>query len=564
MNNISTLLFRFFFFTSFVVAILLANDSVWGRVLVFNNYHQAYPTVNVRQIGVVVAMRSMVILQQSGVIIKKQPTELNKRVPASAAARSQLKQSSTATVKQQLPKTTLRASTNATITSPSTNAPRTSTSAVPGIPENLFRREIETADSLKREGILTGVQQGAKIEAADERLKLFIQNVDITRFPEVGLIVEATTADSAAFASLEQQKLSVLENNKRRQVLSVKKISADKRIPMDFVFVVDVTATMGDYINAVRANVEKFTKNLLEKGIDFRLGLVTFSDSVEAVRQPTADVQEFLWWLSTLQAKGGIDEKENALEALHAAMKLKFRPAASRMALLITDAPYHQRGEDGDGRTNFTTQSIIDSAKAKEMKIVPITKTVFKQYDKIAEATRSASFDITKPFATILDTYTRTLANMYAITYRSEEPAIPDSINVAVVNERNLELVRKTIPILQIGRKLIIEDLLFATNQTVPVVTFQPQLERISEFMNNRKTVVIRVEGHTDGVGSADYNLKLSLQRAEAVKAYLIQRKVAAHRIHTLGFGKSRPIATNDTDVGRRLNRRTEIVILEK
>ncbi len=454
-------------------------------------------------------------------------------------------------------------STTATSVAPKTTTPRVSTGNS-GLPPNLFRREIEAADSIKREGILQGVQKGAKIESIDDRLKLFIQNVDITRFPEVGLIVEATTADSAAFATLEQQKLAVVENGKRRQVISVKKISADKRIPIDFVFVLDVTATMGDYINAVRANVDKFAKNLLAKGIDFRLGLVTYSDSVEVVRQPTSDVQEFLWWLSSAQAKGGKDEKENALEALNAAMKLKFRPAASKMALLITDAPYHQKGEDGDGTTTFTTQSIIDSAKAREMKIVPITKSVFKQYEKIADATRAATFDITKPFGTILDNYSSTLANMYAITYRSEEPAIPDSINVAIVNDRNLELVRRTIPILQIGRKLIIEDLLFATNQSIPVVTFQPQLERIAEFMTNRKTVVIRVEGHTDGVGSAEYNLRLSLQRAEAVKAYLIQRRVAAHRIHTLGFGKSRPIATNDTDTGRRLNRRTEIVILEK
>ena len=86
--------------------------------------------------------------------------------------------------------------------------------------------------------------------------------------------------------------------------------------------------------------------------------------------------------------------------------------------------------------------------------------------------------------------------------YLSLEVAIPDSINVAIVNRRNLELVRRTIPILQIGRKLIIEDLLLRRINPVPVVTFQPQLERIAEFMSNRKTVVIRVEGHTDGVGS--------------------------------------------------------------
>ncbi len=446
-------------------------------------------------------------------------------------------------------------------------APRVGTpkAAPPALPPNLFRREIEIADSVKKANILQGVQQGARIQATDDRLKLFIQNVDITRFPEVGLIVEAMSNDTSAFETLENQKLSVLENGKARQVVSVKKISAEKRIPMDFVFVLDITATMQDHINAVRGNVDAFAKNLLAKGIDFRLGLVMYSDSVEVVKQPTSDVQEFLWWLRDVQARGGKDEKENSLEALAAASnRIKYRPSASKMALLITDAPYHQKGEDGDGTTSYTTQSIIDTLIKREMKVVPITKTVFQQYNKIANATRGTTFDITKPFATILDTYSRNLTNMYAITYRSEEPALPDSINVAVVNEQNYELVRRTIPILQIGRKLIIEDLLFATNKAIPVATFQPQLERIAEFMMNRKTVVIRVEGHTDGIGGAEYNLRLSMQRAEAVKTYLIQRTVAAHRIHTLGFGKSRPIATNDTDIGRRLNRRTEIVILEK
>jgi outer membrane protein OmpA-like peptidoglycan-associated protein len=452
-------------------------------------------------------------------------------------------------------------------TAPSSTTPtqKPKATAPPALPPNLFRREIEVADSIKRAGILQGVQQGARIESTDDRLKLFIQNVDITRFPEVGLIVEAMSNDSTAFESLENQRLSVLENGKRRSVVSVKKISAEKRIPMDFVFVLDITATMQDHINAVRGNVETFTKNLLAKGIDFRLGLVMYSDSVEVVKQPTSDVQEFMWWLRDVQARGGKDEKENSLEALAAASnRIKYRPSASRMALLITDAPYHQKGEDGDGTTNYTTQSIIDTLLKREVKVVPITKSVFQQYNKIANATRGTTFDITKPFGAILDTYSRNLTNMYAITYRSEEPALPDSINVAVVNDQNYELVRRTIPILQIGRKLIIEDLLFATNKAIPVATFQPQLERIAEFMMNRKTVVIRVEGHTDGIGNAEYNLRLSMQRAEAVKTYLIQRSVAAHRIHTLGFGKSRPIATNDTDIGRRLNRRTEIVILEK
>jgi outer membrane protein OmpA-like peptidoglycan-associated protein len=72
----------------------------------------------------------------------------------------------------------------------------------------------------------------------------------------------------------------------------------------------------------------------------------------------------------------------------------------------------------------------------------------------------------------------------------------------------------------------------------------------------------IEIEGHTDAVGSQDYNQKLSEDRAETVHAYLVKEGIAADRILAVrGFGKIRPVATNDTPEGRQMNRRVEIVI---
>ncbi len=74
----------------------------------------------------------------------------------------------------------------------------------------------------------------------------------------------------------------------------------------------------------------------------------------------------------------------------------------------------------------------------------------------------------------------------------------------------------------------------------------------------------IEIEGHTDAVGSDEYNQKLSENRASAVRDYIAQAGLAADRIKaTRGFGKTRPVATNDTDTGRQQNRRVEIVIGE-
>ncbi|MCX6155801.1 MAG: OmpA family protein [Candidatus Kapabacteria bacterium] len=145
----------------------------------------------------------------------------------------------------------------------------------------------------------------------------------------------------------------------------------------------------------------------------------------------------------------------------------------------------------------------------------------------------------------------------------TNQPAIPDSINIALLNEKKQELVHKVIPIVELGRKLIIENLLYKTN-SAELSMAVPELEVLTEFLTNKQNVRIMVEGHTDDRGSDKLNDRLSLLRAESVKRYLIKKNIAATRIKTTGFGKRRPIADNTTDFGRSINRRTEIVILSK
>ena len=90
------------------------------------------------------------------------------------------------------------------------------------------------------------------------------------------------------------------------------------------------------------------------------------------------------------------------------------------------------------------------------------------------------------------------------------------------------------------------------------------ELNILAEFMLNRPNVTILIEGHTDIVGSDALNDRLSENRANSVKNYLIQHGIPANKISTKGYGKRKPIASNDTEFGRSLNRRTEIVIQSK
>ncbi|GAX61151.1 outer membrane protein [Candidatus Scalindua japonica] len=89
---------------------------------------------------------------------------------------------------------------------------------------------------------------------------------------------------------------------------------------------------------------------------------------------------------------------------------------------------------------------------------------------------------------------------------------------------------------------------------------FNTNLDNIINILKRAPHLKIRVEGHTDNIGSAKYNLELSRKRAKAIKDYLIKKGIGKSRITSVGLGLSKPIATNDTKEGRALNRRAELI----
>ena len=90
------------------------------------------------------------------------------------------------------------------------------------------------------------------------------------------------------------------------------------------------------------------------------------------------------------------------------------------------------------------------------------------------------------------------------------------------------------------------------------------ELTRVLEVLNEMPSLKIEVSSHTDNRGSDEYNQKLSQERAQSVVDYLISKGISTDRVIAKGYGKSQPVASNDTDEGRQQNRRTEFKILSK
>lgn len=107
-------------------------------------------------------------------------------------------------------------------------------------------------------------------------------------------------------------------------------------------------------------------------------------------------------------------------------------------------------------------------------------------------------------------------------------------------------------------------DVLFEVNQARLKDGAKDGIGRVIQLVNREYPErQVSVEGHTDSRGSADFNLKLSQERAENVKALLVDSGVAARRVSAVGLGEEFPVADNETEAGRAQNRRVEIILLE-
>ena len=109
---------------------------------------------------------------------------------------------------------------------------------------------------------------------------------------------------------------------------------------------------------------------------------------------------------------------------------------------------------------------------------------------------------------------------------------------------------------------IVLKNIFFETSKFNLKPESQAELDKLIQLLNDNPTLKIEISGHTDSIGKAPDNLKLSQNRAKAVVDYLISKKIPATRLVSKGYGSTKPVANNKTEEGRALNRRTEMKVL--
>ncbi len=116
----------------------------------------------------------------------------------------------------------------------------------------------------------------------------------------------------------------------------------------------------------------------------------------------------------------------------------------------------------------------------------------------------------------------------------------------------------------KVGESFVLKNIFFAFDKSDLLPESYPELNKLVELMKKYPAMTIEIAGHTDFMGSDEYNLKLSHDRAGSVVRYLVSQGIQPGRLSSKGYGKTKPIADNSTDAGRQLNRRVEFKVLSK
>ncbi len=147
----------------------------------------------------------------------------------------------------------------------------------------------------------------------------------------------------------------------------------------------------------------------------------------------------------------------------------------------------------------------------------------------------------------------------------AEERAKAEARQAEAMNKLN-ELQSKLIQVTKDARGIILSmsDILFDVNKASLKADLKTSLAKVAGILSVYQQFNVSIEGNTDNTGSAEHNMKLSQQRADNVKSFLVEQGIDAGRLTAKGLGMTMPIADNKTKEGRQKNRRVDLVIQDK
>ncbi|MEJ2055790.1 MAG: VWA domain-containing protein, partial [Calditrichaceae bacterium] len=250
---------------------------------------------------------------------------------------------------------------------------------------------------------------------SDTGLTITNDSLSVINFPDVNLIfgIEINQTEQKVL-NLRKENIFLFENGERIRDYSFDKFTIGGSNLADIVFVLDCSGSMQDNIDAVRDNLNEFADTLTAKGYDYRIGVVTFSTTVDDVWDFTTDIEQVKDNLSGINLWGGV---EDSPAALYTATELSWRAGSRRNIIWITDEPYPE--------DSYTKEEIVDRMLFMGITVhgVGLNELQTDWFNPIVMPTGGNFYDIFGNFRDILlDVTDFNSQFLYSILYESPNP----------------------------------------------------------------------------------------------------------------------------------------------
>ena len=254
--------------------------------------------------------------------------------------------------------------------------------------------------------------------------------------------------------------------------------------------------------------------------------------------------------------------KQKAEEDAQAKIAAEKQAAEQREAQARADAAAQaQRRQEADQARLLAEQAKLEAVRA-ELDAQEAAREAARQQQQ-AEAARQAALAQQQAAESQAQQAAQARATAEAEAEKARQSAAKAEAEKAQLRAQLLQQFNAVLQTRDSARGLIVNmsDVLFDTGSATLKPGAREKLAKISGILLAHPGLSLQVEGHTDSVGTDEFNQELSGRRADGVRDYLAQEGVPASSMTAKGFGKTQPVATNDTPEGRQRNRRVELVV---
>ncbi|MDX5319935.1 MAG: OmpA family protein, partial [Bacteroidota bacterium] len=204
-------------------------------------------------------------------------------------------------------------------------------------------------------------------------------------------------------------------------------------------------------------------------------------------------------------------------------------------------------------------EPFADKIRFKQEELDRIQKELDEQNSQLKQALQSGSDDIQAMF----DKVEATMKKYKAALAELENVMAEAKYRWLEEEGQSLNLRQDyTLQSVTVGAKFELKNIFFDFGKTTLKKESETELDKLFEILS-KSEIVIELGGHTDSIGSEEANQKLSQERVNSVKSYLVNKGIDGQRILAVGYGETQPIASNSSDEGRALNRRVEVKIIK-